>query len=122
MEIVNQPPAIQFTQVQKNRREKIIPIISRDVKVLEIGPAMSPTLYKSEYNISFLDYINREDQRKYCQTEDDYLRVPETDILVTSDQYTAFVSECYDCIIANHVIEHVSDVIGFFTRIGNYAC
>jgi len=117
MKTIDQSAAIELTQVQKNRRAKIIPYISRDMKGLEIGPQMSPTLGKNEYNISFLDYVNREAQRQYCQTEDDFQRVPETDILVTSDQYTVFISERYDYIIANHVIEHVSDVIGWLKEL-----
>lgn len=108
---------IIFTQLQKSRRDKIIPYISDSLKGLEIGPSMHPTLAKNECNISFLDYVSREEQREHCSTDEDFQRVPETDIFVTSDQYSDFVSERYDYIIANHVIEHVSDVIGWLREL-----
>lgn len=79
--------------------------------MLEIGAQAQPTLSKDEYNISFLDYVTREEQRQYCQSSDDFERVPETDILVKNDKYTSFTTDTYDLIIANHVIEHVSCVI-----------
>lgn len=106
-----------FTSLQNSRRRKIIPYIYCDLKGLEIGPAMHPTLDKNEFHISFLDYVSREAQREYCATDDDFQRVPETDIFVTSDRYTEFVLERYDYIIANHVIEHVSDVIGWLREL-----
>jgi len=109
--------APSFTPLQNARREKIIPYIYRELKGLEVGPAMHPTLAKNEFSIAFLDYVNREAQRKHCATDDDFQRVPETDIFVTSDRYTEFVSERYDYIIANHVIEHVSDVIDWLREL-----
>ena len=108
---------MEFTALQNYRYEILVPYITNTGKGLEIGPGMHPTLDKKKFSISFLDYIHREAQREHCPTDVDFQRVPETDILVSSDQYTKFTSECYDYIIANHVIEHITDVIGWFREL-----
>lgn len=107
----------KFTPLQNARREKLLPYIHPELKGLEIGPSMHPTLDNSEFNICFLDYSTREEQYEHCASDDDYRRVPETDIIVSSDQYTSFVSGTYDYIVANHVIEHVSDVISWLCEL-----
>jgi hypothetical protein len=100
-----------FTLLQQERRKKFLPYIHKSMKGLEIGPSMNPTFDRNDCNMMYLDYVTREQQQQHCATINDYKRVPETDIIVTSDNYRNFIDCKYDFIVANHVIEHVQDVI-----------
>ena len=79
----------------------------------EIGAQAEPTFLKSEMDIDYLDYVTREQSTQLLWPEDAEViaRIPETDILVSSDDYASYTDKKYDAIIANHVIEHVNDII-----------
>lgn len=110
---------LSFTGMQTHRREKLLPHILSCKTALEIGAQAQPTLLKEEMEIYYLDYATRDEQKQWCQTEEDFARVPETDILVTSDAYSSFLPKetRFDLIIANHVIEHVSSIIGWLQEL-----
>jgi len=107
-----------YTLLQHERREKFLPYIRKNMNGLEIGPSMHPTFDNNDCNMTYLDYVTREQQEKHCATIDDYNRVPETDIIVTSDNYRNFISHKYDFVVANHVIEHVQNVIFWLQELG----
>jgi hypothetical protein len=85
-------------------------IALEEKKLVELGPQVLPTVLKSEADITYLDYETK-DQICTIFPVDLWDNIPETDILLKSDNYKEYVTDIYDCCIANHVIEHTDDVI-----------
>lgn len=107
-------------QVQQNRMKTINQYIKNydDISILEIGPQACPTFLKHEADIYFLDYDVETDNKQYFASRPDELRkIPKNDYLVTSDTYSFFVDKKFDLCIANHVIEHVDDIILWLNEI-----
>lgn len=78
---------------------------------LEIGPYDQPTVFKSEANIRYLDWKNREQLARECSHLDMIVDIPEIDYVVHSNRYGDYISDKFDYIIANHVMEHAPNMI-----------
>ena len=89
----------------------------RNKRGLEVGPLHAPTVSKSESDISYMDYKTREEQIQRCnETKVYFPYIPETDILCPDGDFTKVLTKKYDYVIANHVIEHIPDFIGWFKK------
>ena len=99
------------------RRERLLKHIDLSGKGLEIGPYGYPTVFKSEANISYLDWKTRDQLVAECTAQDEIASIPETDYLVASNDYRQYVPDTFDYIIANHVLEHVPDLIHWISNI-----
>jgi SAM-dependent methyltransferase len=79
---------------------------------LEIGPYLQPTVRKDEGDVKYLDFYSteeltaRERERRPAATV-----IPTVDYVVKSDDYYRHVTEQFDYVIANHVIEHVDNPV-----------
>jgi predicted SAM-dependent methyltransferase len=84
---------------------------------LEIGPSHSPIAAKCEgFNVQILDHASANDLReKYEGHGVDLTRIEEVDFIWSGEPLTELIgqTECYDWIIASHVIEHTPDFVVF---------
>lgn len=85
--------------------------LDRDSKGIEIGPFTRPTLFPDEANIFYSDYYTTEELREQAKG----LNIPEESVLdvhyVTknTELFELLEKESFDFIIANHVLEHLTD-------------
>lgn len=103
-------------------------ILSENDRILEFGPLNRPTAAKDKFpNVKFADIRSTEDIKK-LYTSNDYLKATgvtvDTDTIVDIDyvikdsyKNTFKDAEKFDVIILSHVIEHIPDIIGFFTDV-----
>lgn len=80
---------------------------------LEIGPHNQPMVTKDEGHILYMDYLTREEHIRKNPNAGYIDDIPETDIVIEDNDYAKYVNDKFDYIIANHVIEHAPDLIGF---------
>ena len=99
------------------RRGHLLKFIDLAGNGLEIGPLGYPTVSKSEANISYLDLKSRDQLVRESSPNDEVDRIPETDYLVASNDYGQYVADKFDYIIANHVLEHIPDLIRWLVTV-----
>ncbi|BCQ25586.1 methyltransferase domain-containing protein [Caballeronia sp. NK8] len=78
---------------------------------LELGPYDQPTVFKTEAQVRYLDWKNREQLVRECSHPDLIEHIPEIDYVVSSNRYGDYISDKFDYIIANHVMEHAPNMI-----------
>ncbi|TDY25743.1 methyltransferase family protein [Paraburkholderia sp. BL6665CI2N2] len=78
---------------------------------LEIGPYDQPTVFKSEADVRYLDWKDREQLVRECTHPDMIADIPEIDYVVHSNRYGEYISDKFDYVIANHVMEHAPNMI-----------
>ena len=105
------------TQLRRRWLDKYIDV-SKQVG-LEIGPYNQPMVKKNEGPIKFLDYLTRGELitiNPHASYLDD---IPDTDYIVKSNNYLLYVKDKFDYLIANHVLEHAPNLIGFLQQLCN---
>jgi SAM-dependent methyltransferase len=99
------------------RREKILHHISRDGRGIEIGPSHNPVAFKRDgFNVKIIDTLSREGLRaKYKDHNVNLDNIEEVDYVWNGEPYGRLLNQanCFDWIIASHVIEHTPDLIAF---------
>lgn len=108
----------------KSRRRFLADRLDGEInRSLEIGALNVPTLLPTECDARFLDWFSTEDLR--ARHENNSVVPPETivpiDYVVADTQFADVVSEKFDLLIANHVIEHIPDLIGWFDQLAQLA-
>ena len=78
---------------------------------LEIGPYDQPTVFKSEADVRYLDWKDQAQLARECTHPDMIVDIPEIDYVVHSNRYGDYISDKFDYIIANHVMEHAPNMI-----------
>ena len=97
------------------RHEKLLKHVAFNGLGLEIGPAYAPVTPKSKgWNCHVLDHMSADGLKlKYGPGVPIY-KIEEVDFIWSGQSYKELVGDnCYDYIIASHVIEHVPNLIGF---------
>lgn len=118
------PPRVEILSSQAeepvtvlNRAEKALLMIDKNGCGLEIGPSHNPLAPKKEgFNVHVLDHASAEDLRaKYKDHKVALDNIEEVDFVWHGEPLHESVGqeECYDWIIASHVIEHTPDMISF---------
>jgi SAM-dependent methyltransferase len=104
-----------------SRNEKFLSHVNREMKILEIGPSISPTLTRADgWNVFSVDHLDAVGLRaKYAfDPTVDTSRIQEVDFISHGRALDLAVDPehlgTFDCIIGSHVIEHFPDLIGFF--------
>lgn len=99
-----------------SRTDIIASVIPQDGVGIEYGPLHRVVADKRKYNVSYVDYTDRETLvGKYANDPNvDTALIPEIDIVTGGSLITEFLPpESLDYIIASHVAEHVPDLIGW---------
>ncbi|MCL2661733.1 MAG: methyltransferase domain-containing protein [Oscillospiraceae bacterium] len=100
-----------------DRREKIVFMCNLDGEGLEIGPSLRPVVPKRDgYNIETIDHTDKKGlQKKYAAEGYNVDDIEEVDYIWNGESYAELTGKKnhYDYVIASHVIEHTSDLVGF---------
>jgi hypothetical protein len=104
-----------------NRVEKALHMIDRNGIGLEIGPSFQPIAPKKEgFNVEIVDHATASDLRIKYQGHIgvNIDNIEEVDYVWKGEPLDKLIgkSEAYDYIIASHVIEHITDFIGFLQQ------
>ncbi len=85
--------------------------------VLEIGAFASPTLTKTEARVTYLDRLSTQALRNSVQDAAKREAIVPVDFVQTGDTFPAELHGRFDIVIANHVVEHVPNLIGWLEQI-----
>jgi len=103
-----------------SREDKALYAVNRKGLGLEVGPSHNPIAPKKRgFNVHILDHASAEDLRtKYRGHDVNLDNIEEVDFVWTGQRLSELIgrTECYDWIIASHVIEHVPDLISFLQQ------
>jgi SAM-dependent methyltransferase len=105
----------------KTPREKnVFQFIDKDGLGLEIGPSHNPMAPKKKgYKVHILDHVNADELRSKYQGHNLNLdNIEEVDFIWRGQPLTELIGkiECYDWIIASHVVEHIPNLISFLQQ------
>jgi hypothetical protein len=98
------------------REDVLLQNIVKNKKGLEIGPSFRPLVKKRDgFNIKIVDHASAKDLRKkYEKHGVDLDEIEEVDFIFKGQRLPDLVQgQCFDYILASHVIEHVPDLISF---------
>ena len=100
-----------------DRNEVILAHVKRDGVGLEIGPAHAPVAPKAAgFRVHVLDHASREQLiEKYREHGVDLMKIEPVDFIWDGRPFAEIIGQTgiYDWIIASHVIEHTTDLVGF---------
>jgi GT2 family glycosyltransferase len=103
-----------------NRIDKALFAIDKYGTGLEIGPSHNPIAPKKQgFNVHILDHASADELKQKYQGHGLNLdNIEEVDFVWHGEHLQELIgkSECYDWIIASHVIEHVPDLISFLQQ------
>lgn len=97
-----------------DRKDIMKSLFNIDGKGLEIGASYNPLLRKSDgYNVEIADYTSRDNLIKAHPAHREVIE--EVDYITNGGRIVDVISDrqCFDYIIASHVIEHSTDLLGF---------
>ena len=87
---------------------------------LEIGAFTRPTLRPPTFRTSFLDFYSTADLRKHCgEIGIDPDLVMPVDYVVKGEDYSTVVDQKFGIVLANHVLEHISNPILWLNMIAD---
>ncbi len=100
-----------------DRKDRILAMIDRNGRGLEIGPSMNPVAPKREgFDVDILDHADRAGLiAKYREHGLPLDAIEEVDFVWKDGSYLDLTGRPghYDWIVASHVIEHMPDLVGF---------
>jgi len=100
-----------------SRNEKVFFLLDKAGQGLEIGPSHNPIAPKREgFRVHILDHLDSDGLRKkYSIHGVNIDAIEEVDFVWQGEKLSELIGsvDCYDWIIASHVIEHYPDVVSF---------
>ncbi len=108
----------KFPKITGSRENLLLSLFDSDGVGLEIGPSFNPLLPKSKgYKVDILDHLTDVDlKKKYAGAPNVNLNLIEkVDYVSNGGSIHNLIgkSDYYDFIVASHVIEHTTDLLGF---------
>lgn len=87
--------------------------------ILEVGAFDCPTFTSTEANVKFLDWYTTQEIRSFASgdTRREKKSICEVDYAVKAKHFSEHIPRKFGLFIANHVIEHVPDVISWLQQI-----
>lgn len=108
-----------FSEVT-TREIAVFQLIDKNGLGLEIGPSHNPIAPKKKgYKVHVLDHASADDLRtKYKDHGLNLENIEEVDFIWKGQPLTELIGNrnCYDWIIASHVVEHVPDLVSFLQQ------
>jgi len=102
------------------REEKVFHLLDKTGLGLEIGPSHNPIAPKKKgFNVHILDHASAADLRDKYQGHNINLdNIEEVDFVWHGESYQELIGKtnCYDWIIASHVIEHIPDLVSYLQQ------
>jgi SAM-dependent methyltransferase len=99
------------------RRALVKHLIARDTRILEIGALNSPTFRAKDAQVTIADWLPREElEAHYAKKKG----IVDVDVVIEGDILNSVRKAelaDFDIVIANHVIEHIPDVIGWLKQL-----
>jgi 2-polyprenyl-3-methyl-5-hydroxy-6-metoxy-1,4-benzoquinol methylase len=103
-----------------DREAIILRHVDKTGRGIEIGPSHSPVAPKSEgYRVDIIDHMDRDGLiAKYREHNLRLENIEEVDFVWRGESYADLTGKTghYDWIIASHLIEHTTDLIGFLNH------
>jgi hypothetical protein len=97
------------------RREFIKTHIGRPRSVLEIG-ALNAPVFSKNVNVKYADRFSTADLAKKYPDKSGFVKV---DYVLSETAFSEHIPEKFQCVVANHVIEHIPDIINWLDQLGN---
>ena len=105
---------------EPTREAKIFHLLDRSGLGLEIGPSHNPIAPKRKgFNVHTLDHASAGDLRKKYQGHGVHLEnIEDVDFVWSGQRFSDLIgkTQCYDWIIASHVIEHAPDFVSYLQQ------
>lgn len=110
----------QPNRTEPNRKDLLFSLFDATGLGLEIGPSFNPLVPKAEgYKVEILDHLSAANLReKYKNAPNvDLSKIEEVDYVSDGGSILNLIGkpQHYDYIIASHVIEHTTDLLGFIS-------
>jgi SAM-dependent methyltransferase len=106
-------------RTEMNRNELLFSLFDPAGLGLEIGPSFNPLVSKADgYKVEILDHLSAANLReKYKNANVDLSKIEEVDYVSDGGSILKLIGKAqhYDYIIASHVIEHTTDLLGFLS-------
>lgn len=102
------------------RVDKTMHLLNKEGHGLEIGPSHNPMAPKNAgYKVQVLDHCTAKELRvKYTGHPVNLDNIEEVDFVWRGEPLSELIGRehCYDWIVASHVIEHMTDLVGFLQQ------
>jgi SAM-dependent methyltransferase len=112
-------PISRSNRKRRDFLEKHLPI--HECSILEIGALDTPVYRPHEQSIRFLDWYTTEELRVFLKDRPNrnFEHVVPVDFPVKDRFFSRHLEDRFDLVIANHVVEHIPDLIGWFHEVEN---
>ena len=112
----------KVTRLLATKEDKSLCLITRDMKILEIGPSFNPITPRSGgWNSFCLDHATQQELQAKYSGQQPIERIEPVDYVWTAGSIESVVPEAqhgtFDAVIASHVLEHIPDPIGFLQSV-----
>lgn len=90
-------------------------------QILEIGALDNPTFHKAEANIFYLDWFSKAElylKHQYNNPQK-AKNLVEIDFVIKDKNFHKHINQKFDLVIANHVIEHIPNIISWFENVSS---
>lgn len=91
------------------------------IKMLEIGAFDYPTFGKNEVDIVYCDYFSKEEifDNHNAAKPERVKNAVDVDYIIKDNNFIKYINQRFDLIIANHVVEHVPNIISWMQNIAS---
>lgn len=113
---------ISLKTLIKRRNQLLFSLIDeKELSYLEIGPLHCPQINSNTFNCKYADIYSKEELSEYYKDDQNVILdlIPNIDFIIDPYNPSEGVNEKFNCIIANHVIEHTHNPIKYIQSLLN---